>query len=215
MRVHMTHPAPKRPMSLAAKLGIGCGAFALAVVLAIMLLVAAALQVPPTPKPPQPASPAPRARVDAAARQVSLLEEGARRGVPVEQAVTVRQEDLNAVLAARDPEYPLPPDVESVNLQFTNDIVRVSGVGRWQGRRVYVEVDARPTVGPDGRVQVTLEGGRLGRLPLPANIRRQIQDRINQELQKNLGEQSIVIESVTAQDGALTVVARTVVTGAR
>lgn len=209
VRVQMTRAAPRKRMSRAAKVGLGCGAVLLIALLGGLFIIALAFHVPPSTSQPQGGTARSEAALATATEQIRQLEDGASRGVPAQQMISVSQEDINSLIAARSPDVPLPPDVQNVNVEFANGIVRASAMAQRYGRDVYVEIAARPHCQPDGTVHVTIESGKLGRLPLPGNMRREIEAKVNAEIAKNLQQAPVVIESVATDQGVLTVVART------
>ncbi len=137
--------------------------------------------------------------------QLRQLEKATRSGVPVRQTVRLRDEDLNSLFAARSTEVRLPQDIERATVQFRDGIIHASAVTRWHGRKAYVQLDISPHVESDGTVRIAIEGGKVGRLPLPGRLQREIEERINNEIAKNLRQSSIVIKKVVAQNGVLSI----------
>ncbi len=192
-------------MSRWAILGLGCGLTVVIIALLSIFFFFSAFHVPPAPITQTSPSTASKTAMTRATAQLHELEKATRSGVPLRQTIRLRDEDLNSLLAAPSTEVQLPQNIERAAVKFRDGVIHASSVIRWHGRRAYVELDIRPHVESDGTVRVTVEGGKVGRLPLPIRFRREIEEKINNEIAKNLRQGSIVIGNVVAQDGILSV----------
>lgn len=205
MRVHMTRKQPREPLSRWTALGLGCGVMSLIVALFFIYLFFSAFRIPSTLTSEPRSGTASEAAAARATTQFRQLENAMHSGSPVRQTIRLRDEDLNSLFVARSTQVRLPQDIERATVQFRDGIIHASAVTRWRGRKAYVQLDIRPLVEPDGTVRVAVEGGKVGRLPLPRYLRREIEERINNEITKNLRQGSVVIEGVAVQNGVLSV----------
>ena len=208
------------------KLLMGCGLFVALVGLALGVIYWRATRIPAEAL--QPAlAPSPQA-VEEARQQVARVEEllapkpatptpvprsssqrhtrQAAAPPPPAQRVELSETAINDYLQSEIARLSPSGEVRNPRLKFGQGAVTGSALVRFQDRDWYLTLTARPYVQSDGKLGLELVDARTGRLPLPPQLRQQLQE----ALDKGLGEQvntDLRLGGVEVQPGKLIITA--------
>lgn len=187
-------------LSTAAWFGIGCGG-ALGLGLIVVLIVLGLLRATPAP-PPEAAASSGRAPAPVAPpleQQISSVERAVRAQGTVQVTLTIRQDELNG-LVAQNP----PADVRNLQVYFGDGTIAATGEITWRGQSIPMTVRATPVVS-GGELQVQVGEVRLGRLGAPAAVQQQVQQDLQRGVRELMGAHRIRVESVSVAPGVMTV----------
>lgn len=218
---------PKKKLSVAAWFGIGCGAvFALGIVVVAIfwILVKAGPALPPeataraTPpsaapapgaageQPSQPSAPGEAASASPAApsppplrQQLQYVEQAARSDQPRPIRVTIREDELNSLIAQEASQ-----DVQNMRVYFGDGTIAGTGNVTWKGQTVALTVRARPIVS-GGQLDVQVLEVRVGRIGAPAAVHEEVRKQMSRNLQKLVSQRNAQIQSVTVRPDVMTV----------
>ena len=217
---------PERKLSLAAWFGIGCGASLALGLIVLGVIFGLAKASPPLPPeatagrtatgtttsadpaaPGQPAVPgtarptAPTAAPQAPPlrQQIQQVERVARSGQPTPMTITIRQDELNALIAQES-----PPDVQNMRIYFGDGTMAGTGNVTWRGQTVGLTVRARPIVS-GGELDVQVLEVRVGRLAAPSAIHDEVRNELSRALRRLSSQNKAQIHSVTVRPDAMIV----------
>jgi len=191
---------PQRKLSTAAWFGIGCGgAFGLGIIIVLIVLGMAKATPPPPPEAAASSSAAPAPIAPSLEQQISSVEQAVRSQGTAQVSLTVRQDELNALIAQNP-----PPDVRDLHVYFGSGTIAATGEATWRGQRIPLTVRATPVVS-GGELQVQVLEVRLGRLRAPAGVHEQVQRDLQRGVREAMGGNRIRVESVSVSPGVMTV----------
>ena len=150
------------------------------------------------------AAPRPRAAVQAAPNR-AMATSPAPMTVEEDEATATSQ--LNAWLVGQSlGQSPLGTvTAQELAVQFQDDQVVVTGTAQAGQVRLPVELTATATVNA-GSVQVALRSAQVSGVPLPEGTRREIEQRVQDELDQSIGSSRFAVQSVHIGQGKLTIV---------
>lgn len=196
---------PKRKLSTAAWFGIGCGG-----VLVLGLIALGFIYFMLTAEPPPP----PEATADASAeagerrtdraappleQQIQAVEQAGRSNQPVPVTMTVRESELNEMLAREG-----SGRVRDLQVYLGNGSIAATGETDYHGRRVHLTIRATPVI-RDGELQVDVNEVLVGRMHAPESIKQEIRAEIGRSLQQTMRKRNIQVQGVQVQPDVLTV----------
>jgi len=179
--------------------GAGCG----------VLLYSMASYTPPLPPPPA----VPPQQAEQAVQQVQQQVQAVRRysqaRVQAPYRIQVRSDDLNSYLAQHVPEAGgLPSGIESIHdirVNFEGGRIIVTGYVKAWGREMHTTVAGR--VLPDGAGGLRFEPDEMlvGKLPMPARMRQEAAQRIQQELRKSVADMGASVSAIETSSGSMVI----------
>lgn len=193
---------PKRKLSTAAWFGIGCGGV-IVIGLIIIGIMYAMLTGEPAPPPEATAESSSGAAQTAQSappleQQVEVVERAERSNQPVQVTMTIRESELNQVLAEE-----ASGQVRDLQVFFGNGSIAATGRTDYRGRTVHLTIRATPTVS-NGRLGVNVAEVMIGRLQAPESIKQELQAEIDRGLQKAMQERNVRVDSVQVQPDVMT-----------
>ncbi len=189
----------ERKLSTAAWFGIGCGgAFALGIIVVLIVLGMAKATPPPPPEAAVSNGAAPATSAPPLEQQISSVEQTVRSQGTAQVSLTVRQDELNALIAHNP-----PPDVRNLRVYFGSGTIAATGETTWRGQNIPLTVRATPVVS-GGELQVQVLEVRVGRLGAPAALHERVQQELQRGVRELTGGNRIRVESVSVSPGVMT-----------
>jgi len=191
---------PQRKLSTAAWFGIGCGsAFALGIIIVLIVLGMAKATPPPPPEAAVSSSASPATSAPPLEQQISSVEQALRSQGTAQVSLSIRQEELNALIAQNP-----PPEVRDLHVYFGSGTIAATGETTWRGQNIPLTVRATPAVSA-GELQVQVLEVRVGRLGAPAAVHEQVQRELQRGVRELMGGNRIRVQSVSVSPGVMTV----------
>ena len=185
-------------------LGIGCGVVCVGVAILLAVGYARLTAVPPPLPEAVQSSDQPNTGVSpgqgvALQAQVAVVQRAVRSRRPQPVAIDVSAEELTRQLG-RDLEG---QGVEDLNIYLGEGTVVAQGRTSMGDRKLYATVRLRPGV-ENGCLTLQIEDGQVGTLPMPKQLRDQLQHRVDESIAANPPQRTgIRLESVHVSGGRL------------
>lgn len=196
---------PRRKLSTAAWFGIGCGG---AIVLGLIVLGVLWLMLTGEPAPPPEATAGSSGDSGAAQtapgappleQQIERVQQAERSNQPVPVTMTIRESELNEMLARES-----GGDVRDLNVHLGNGTIAATGVTDYRGRSVHLTIRAQPVVS-NGKLRVEVREVMVGRLQAPEAVRQEIRAQIDRGMQQAFEGRNVRVDSVQVQPDVMTV----------
>ena len=216
-----------RKLSTAAWFGIGCGGVVVLGLIAIGVVWALATGEPPLPpeasatpgadsggvsqpdstaQPDASGGPAPSAPSTPSSpsappleQQMQYVQQAERSAQPVYVTMTIRESELNAMLARES-----TGQVRDLTVYFGNGSIAATGRAEYRGRTMYLTVRGRPIV-TDNAVAFDVSEVLIGRLTAPASIHQQVRREFNRGIQHTLRGRKVRVERVQVRPDVMTI----------
>jgi hypothetical protein len=160
------------------------------------------------------AEPLPPARVQEAEKRIGEVRQEADRVArsvqenrPTPFTFRLRDEDLNTYFAAHPEELrALHPDLQAVEIRFRQGAaVSFRALGTYRGREMVLRAEGKVSLVEGSRLHFTVQEARLGALPLPGGLRKELAQGINQGLAQQMKQlpPRVRLESLSSAEGEL------------
>ncbi|MFW5866253.1 MAG: hypothetical protein ACOCX2_00465 [Armatimonadota bacterium] len=200
---------PKRKLSTAAWFGIGCGGvLVLGLIVAIVLWFMASGEPPLPPEAQATASTESGGASQAAPsgppleQQMEYVEQAERSQQPVPVTMTIRESELNEMLAREN-----TSEVRDLKVYFGDGTIAATGQTEYRGQSVHLTIRATPVVS-GGRLSLDVHEVMVGRLQAPEAIKQQVREEIDRALERSMRNRDVQIGSVQVAPDVLTVSGR-------
>lgn len=173
------------------------------------LFYSMATYTPPPPPPPRIAPQQAEQAVQQVQQQVVAMRRHSEARVQAPYRLQIRSDDINAYLNAHAPAAGgLPAGVESVRdvrIAFEGGRVVVTGYVTAWGRQMHTTVAGRVIPDGSGSLAFLPDEMLVGKMPMPARMRGEAAQRIQQELRKAVAETGVSVSSIEAINGSMVI----------
>ncbi len=129
---------------------------------------------------------------------MQYVQRAERSDQPVQVTMTIRESELNSMLAERD-----TGQVRDLKVYFGDGSIAATGVTDYRGRSVHLTVRGRPVVS-GGDVSIEITEVLVGRLTAPQSVHDQVRKEFNSGIRRLVSKRNMRIESARVSPDVMT-----------
>ncbi len=132
-------------------------------------------------------------------QQIQLVQQAARREQPVQVTMTLRESEVNGMLAGES-----NSQVRDLKIYLGDGSIAGTAKVDYRGSTIPLTVRGRPVVG-GGQLHFEADEVFIGRLHAPESVRQQVQQELDRGIQQAIGSRNVRVERVEVRPDVMTV----------